>query len=252
MRSPGFSSAWPWVIDTTPARTVASAATRGRRCAPWSVASVTVPPVHRAGCMRTTAPVGAAPYAIGVAPRHLAARREHELAPARDRRTRARRSSERRRARCASARRRAARRGPSRARSGVATPCGPAANTSSASSGECRSTPRRNCSSVRSRHRRRSSRPIAWFSAANIHQTGRRSATGATTGRVACNPRFERGRFGERDVGPLELPGRGQHVGGERGERVLGDVDDREHVERRQRGAQALPVAETRSAGCRR
>ena len=86
-------------------------------------------------------------------------------------------------------------------------------------------------------------RPIARCSAANIHHTGRRSATGATTGRGRLQPASQRGGLGERDVGPFELAGRGQHVRGERGERVLRDVDDREHVER-------VPARRARRAGC--
>ena len=51
-------------------------------------------------------------------------------------------------------------------------------------------------------------------------------------------PGFQRGELGEGDVGALQLAGRRQHVGGERGERAFGDIDHREHVERPQRGLQ--------------
>ena len=97
--------------------------------------------------------------------------------------------------------------------------------------------------SGRGRRRPGVARPIARFSAANIHQTGLRSRDRLDHRPGRLQPGFERGELGERDVGAFQLAGRGQHVGRERGERVLGDVDHREHVERLQRGLAGGPVA---------
>ena len=51
--------------------------------------------------------------------------------------------------------------------------------------------------------------------------------------------RSQRGGLGERDVGAFQLAGRREHVRRDPRELVLRDVDDREHVERSQRGLQA-------------
>jgi len=42
----------------------------------------------------------------------------------------------------------------------------------------------------------------------------------------------QRGELGQRDVGAFQLAGRGQHMGCDLGELVVGDVDNRENVER--------------------